>query len=47
MLVKMSSDVPLPSLSSLSTSPMYSRIIAPAVSTAEDSSSHGKEKSST
>jgi hypothetical protein len=47
MLVKMSKDVPLPSFSSVSTSPMYSRIIAPAVSTADDSTSHGREKSST
>ena len=47
MLVKMSNDVPLPSFSSVKTSPMCSRIIAPAVSTADDSTSHGSEKSST
>eukprot|EP00982_Pelagococcus_subviridis_P012863 31198-Pelagococcus_subviridis.AAC.31 len=47
MFVKISSDVPFPSLSSFNTSPMYSRIIAPAVRTALDSTNHPKLKSST
>ena len=47
MLAKIKSDVPLPNFNSFKTSPIYIKIIAPAVRTAVDSANHITEKSST
>ena len=47
MFAKIKSEVPLPNFNSFKTSPIYIKIIAPAVNTAVDSNNHMAEKSST